>query len=118
MSLLPGAVSAAVPKSRRLSQRQIEELTAYLFVAPWLIGFIVLTVGAMIFSLGLSTFDSDLLSSSTFVGLKNYVDLSKDALFWKSVTVTFFYTLLVVPFGTTIALLIALLLNQGVKPLS
>jgi multiple sugar transport system permease protein len=119
MSLVSGAVSASVPKSRRrLSQRQREELMAYVFVAPWLIGFIILTVGAMLFSLGLSTYDSDLLSSSTFVGLKNYVDLTKDPLFTKSVTVTFFYTILVVPFGTTVALLIALLLNQGIKPLS
>jgi multiple sugar transport system permease protein len=102
----------------RLSQRRIEELTAYLFITPWLIGFIILTFGAMLFSLGLSTFDTDLLSSSTFVGAKNYVDLSKDPLFTKAISVTFFYTILVVPFGTAVALLIALLLNQQVRPLS
>ena len=42
-----------------------------------------------------------------FVGLKNYTDLAKDPLFTKSISVTFLYTLLVVPFGTTVALLIA-----------
>lgn len=119
MSLTRSAAarSTAAPRKRfRLSQRQIEELTAYLFVAPWLIGFLILTVGAMAFSLGLSTFDTDLLSSSTFVGLKNYQSMLTEPLFAKAIGVTFLYTILVVPFGTVVALLIALLLNQKVWP--
>lgn len=120
MSQLADASPGATTRSRarpRLSQRQIEELTAYLFVTPWAIGFLLLTFGAMVFSLGLSAFDTDLLSSSTFVGVNNYVSLAKDPLFTKSIVVTFFYTILVVPFGTTVALVIALLLNQNVRPL-
>src|SRR5262245_38141318 len=105
MSQVSGTLAgaAAQPRRRRLTQRQIEEILAYVFISPWLIGFIILTFGAMLFSLGLSTFDTDLLSDSTFVGMKNYLDLSKDPLFAKSLTVTFLYTILVVPLGTTIA---------------
>jgi multiple sugar transport system permease protein len=116
--------SDAPPRSRlasrsgfRLSQARVEELTAYLFISPWVIGFLVFTLGAMIFSLGLSTYDTDLLSSSKFVGLKNYGDLVKDPLFSKALLVTLFYTVLVVPVGTLIALLVALLLNQKVAVL-
>lgn len=110
--------TVARPRGRSwLSQRRIEEVTAYLFIAPWAIGFIIFTAGAMIYSLGLSAMETDLLSSSTFVGLENYVELTKDPLFTKSLGVTFFYTILVVPFGTIVALLVALLLNQNVRPL-
>ena len=112
--------AAAVPtiRTRRgLSQRQIEELTAYLFISPWVMGFLVLTLGAMVFSLGLSTFESDLLSETKFVGLKNYASMLDEPLFTKALTVTFFYTFLTVPFATVIALVIALLLNQSVRPL-
>jgi multiple sugar transport system permease protein len=101
----------------RLSQARTEELTAYLFIAPWVIGFLIFTFGAMVFSLGLSAYDTDLLSSSTFVGLKNYQSLARDPLFTKALYVTFYYTILVVPLGTLIALLVALLLNQKVAAL-
>lgn len=112
---------ARAPAARRpglhLSQARAEELTAYLFISPWVIGFLVFTLGAMVFSLGLSTFDTDLLSSSQFIGLKNYADLAKDPLFSKALLVTLFYTVLVVPSATILAFLIALLLNQNVAAL-
>src|SRR5579875_3387233 len=117
---MPQAARAVLPPepSRRtlfrLSQARAEELTAYLFISPWVIGFLIFTLGAMIFSLGLSTLDTDLLSSTQFVGLKNYRDLLADPLFVKSLLVTLYYTILTVPFGTLIALLIALLLNQRI----
>ncbi len=109
------AAEVAERRPRRgLSQRAREELTAYLFLAPWLLGFLVFTLGAMIFSFGLSLFDSDLLSQTTFTGTKNYVDLARDPLFIQAVKVTFWYTALTVPLGTVIALVIALMLNQKI----
>ncbi len=119
MGRQPVARAMATPgKTRRkLSQRAREELTAYLFLSPWLLGFLVFTVGAMGFSLGLSLFDSDLLSNADFVGAKNYVDLARDPLFIQSLKVTFWYTALTVPLGTVIALMIALMLNQKVAAL-
>jgi len=107
----------AIRARRGLSQRQIEELTAYLFISPWLLGFLVFTLGAMVFSFGLATFESDLLSETKFVGAKNYLSLLEEPLFTKALTVTFFYTFLTVPFATVVALGIALLLNQSVRPL-
>lgn len=99
---------------RHLSQRRIEELVAYLFISPWVIGFLIFTVGAMLFSLGLSFFDTDLLSRARFVGPGNYMALFQDPLFIKSLWVTSYYSLAVVPLGTVIALLIALMLNQKI----
>jgi len=105
------------PRWPRLSQRAAEELTAYLFISPWIIGFVVFTAGAMIASFYISLLDTDLLSTTTFVGLKNYATAFQAPLFWQAIRATFFYTALVVPLGTLVALSVAMLLNQRVRPL-
>jgi multiple sugar transport system permease protein len=101
--------------SLRLSHRQVEELLAYLFISPWLIGFLIFTAGAMIFSFILSFYETDMLSETKFVGFENFATLPRDELFIKALGVTTFYTGLVVPGGTILALAIAVLLNQKVK---
>jgi multiple sugar transport system permease protein len=108
------STAAAVRRRSHLSQRQIEELMAYLFISPWIIGFLIFTLGAMIFSLGLSFFSTDLLSTWVFVGPNNYIALAQDSLFLQSLKVTTIYTLATVPLSTIIALSISLMLNQGV----
>lgn len=104
-------------RNRVLSERQREEFVGYLFILPWIVGFLIFTAGAMIYSLGLSFYRSDLLSSTTFVGLGNYQLLLQDPLFTKALLITTIYTGLTVPFGTILALAIAMLLNQKVRPL-
>ncbi|MBV7333753.1 sugar ABC transporter permease [Chloroflexi bacterium TSY] len=94
------------------SQRRQDLVTAYLCLLPWMIGFLSFVFGPMLFSLGLSFYESDLLTRSYFVGLDNYRELFQEELFWKSLRVTFTYAFTTVPLGTTIALLIALVLNQ------
>lgn len=99
---------------QKLTQRQHDILTAYLCIAPWLIGFLCLVIGPMLFSLGLSFYESDLLTRNYFVGPQNYVEMVNDALFWKSLRVTFIYVFTTVPLGVGVSLLIALLLNQKI----
>jgi multiple sugar transport system permease protein len=97
-----------------LSLRDREEITAYLFISPWLIGFLVFTVGAMLFSLGLSFFKTDLLTFAQFVGPDNYVKLWDDRFVKQALKVTTIYTFATVPLGTALALGIAMLLNQTI----
>ncbi len=97
------------------SQRAHEELMAWLFISPWLLGFLVFTAGAMAYSLGVSFWDTNFLNRNEFVGFDNYKRLADDPLFWKSLRVTFLYTILTVPFSTILALSIAVMLNQGIK---
>ena len=104
--------------SKPLSVRQVEERLAYLFIAPWVIGFTIFTAGAMLFSLYISMNDTDLLSTSEFVGLGNFAKTFREKLFYKSLGVTFTYTMMVVPLGTLVALAIAMLLNQKVQPIA
>ncbi len=89
----------------------------YLFISPWLLGFLIFTAGPMLTSLYLSFCKYD-LHTLTWVGTKNYeVLLTRDAggLFWKSLTNTALYVLFSVPIGLTGSLLVAMLLNQKVK---
>lgn len=105
------------PRFFHLTQRQQDIITAYLCLTPWLIGILAFVVGPMLFSFGLSFFESDLLTRNYFVGAKNYQELMNDPLFWQSLKVTFLYAFTSVPLGAAVSLLIALLLNQKIAGL-
>ncbi len=91
----------------------------YLFIAPWCIGFLVFTAGPMLASLLISFTSWTMLSPPSWVGLENFERLfAEDPLFLRSLWNTVFYVLLSVPFGTVLALGLALLLDQKVKGMS
>lgn len=103
---------ARFPWQRR---RWRQNIAGYLFIAPWLIGFVIFTAGAMITSAGLSFYQTDMLSPGKFVGLQNFQTLfTDDSLWWKSLFNTAYYTFALVPIYTILALLIAMLLNQRI----
>jgi multiple sugar transport system permease protein len=98
---------------------QIEALNFYLFVSPWVIGFLVLILGAVLFSLGMSATDWRLGRDISFVGLENYVKaLTIDPMFWRSLRITATYSAVAVPLNLAAGLAVAILLNQNVKGLS
>ncbi|GIV82531.1 MAG: spermidine/putrescine ABC transporter permease [Anaerolineae bacterium] len=98
-----------------LSPRVQNNIAGYLFIAPWLIHLGFLIVGAMLFSLGVSFFETDFLTKANFVGFSNYRRMLADPLFWKSLRNTAYYTFGMVPLSVIFALAIALLLNQKVR---
>jgi len=102
---------------RTAARRRLREaLVAYLFVAPWIVGFIIFTGGPIVASLVLSFFRWKLISSPRYVGLDNFVRMfTADELFRQSVKVTFRYLVVSVPLGQSFALVLALLLNQKVR---
>jgi multiple sugar transport system permease protein len=105
-----------VPTYRlRFPQRTREEVAAYLFIAPWLIGFLIFTAGAMLFSLGLSFYKTDLLTHGRFTGLDNYLELANDRFVGQALKVTTLYTFVTVPLGALFALGLAILLNQNMS---
>ncbi|WP_435169098.1 carbohydrate ABC transporter permease [Falsirhodobacter sp. 1013] len=90
----------------------------YLFLAPWLLGFFLLTLGPALASLYLSFTDFDLLTSPEFVGAQNYVRMvTADAKFASSMKVTLLYVLFSVPLKLAFALTVAMLLNRGMRGL-
>lgn len=90
----------------------------YFFIAPAIIGLICFSFGPMLFSLGISFTKWDVITAKEFIGLDNYKALFHDPLFFKSLKVTLYYTLLSVPLITCVPLLIAMLLNTKVKGIS
>jgi multiple sugar transport system permease protein len=92
---------------------------AYLFLAPWLFGFFILTAGPMAASLYLSFTSFDLLQAPRWIGLANYERMfGDDPRFWAAVEVTFRYVLLSVPLKLAFALLLALFLDRGLRGLA
>nr|WP_027532821.1 sugar ABC transporter permease [Bradyrhizobium sp. WSM3983] len=95
-----------------------DSATGYLFLAPWLIGFFGLTLGPALVSLYLSFTDYDLLSNPRWVGAANYVRIAtSDPKFSAAMHVTFIYVALAVPLKLTFALLVAMILNRGLRGL-
>jgi multiple sugar transport system permease protein len=75
------------PKS--ISMRKRESLWGYLFISPWIIGFLLFTIGPMIASLVFSFADYDIISPPTNFGLSNYIKLfTNDPDFWHSLGIT------------------------------
>lgn len=108
------------PASVRAASRR-KTVTAYLFLAPFLVLFITFIVVPGIFGLWMSLTNwSPFRDVQDFVGLQNYIDLFTpgtvtSADFWKSMSVTGIFVLISVPFLVVVPLLIAILLNQRIR---
>ena len=90
-------------------------LEGYLFIGPWLIGFLAFILGPFVFSFVLSLSEWSILEPPKFIGLGNFEKLLGEELFWKSLRVTTIFTLVSVVLRVSIALLLASLLNQGIR---
>jgi multiple sugar transport system permease protein len=91
-------------------------LSGYAFIAPWLIGFVVLTLVPMIASVVLSFTSWTMLSSPAWVGTANFERIiTDDPLFLRSLWNTAFYVVLAVPLTVGLGLFLAVLLNQPLK---
>jgi multiple sugar transport system permease protein len=98
--------------------RRRQALEGYLFAAPWIVGFLTFTAGAMAYAVWMSFQKWNLLTPPQFVGLANYHKaFARDPLFWKSLSNTAYYAFVSVPLRILVALLLATLLNQPVRGL-
>src|SRR3981081_4914516 len=99
---LETTVRARGARRPRLSLARQEELLAYLFILPSLLGFIVFLVVPMVASLGISFYDWELLTPPQFVGLKNFSTLLSDRVFRDVVVNTVYYTFGLVPLNLVV----------------
>ena len=87
-----------------------------LYIAPWLLGFLIFQLYPFIASFCYSFTDYTLLNQPQFAGLKNYLTLfTTDKQFLSTMKITGFYALLSVPLKLAFALFIAILLNAKIK---
>ncbi len=106
----------ATPRRSRLARH--EAIAFYLFIAPWILGFLIFTAGPVLASAYFSLTTYDIANPPQWVGLGNYAHLSVDPLFWKSITVTASYAVMALPLGLVASLALALLLNLKIPALS
>lgn len=91
---------------------------ALLFLSPWLLGLAVFTAMPMITSFYMSFTSYDMFTTPKWVGMSNYTSMFDDIRFQKSMKVSFTYVFIGVPLQLIFALMLALLLNRGIKGLS
>src|SRR5215207_8606254 len=100
------------------SRARKENIAAYVFLTPWLLGFFLLTLGPMVASLYLSFTDFELFTPPEWLGLDNYRTLfTGDRRYLHALQVTFSYVFLSVPLKLAFALAIAMILNRGLQGL-
>jgi multiple sugar transport system permease protein len=106
-------------EERRLRKKEAgrDNKAGYLFLLPWLIGLVLITIGPMLASLYLSLTNYSLIQAPSWVGLENYARMLSDPRLLKSLAVTFTYVFVGVPLQLIAALAIAILLNEGMKGL-
>lgn len=88
------------------------------FMTPWLLGLLGITILPMIASLVLSFTDYSMLAAPEWVGLENFQRMLGDTRLHNSLVVTFVYVIVGVPLQLAAALLLAVVLNQGMRGLS
>jgi len=98
------------------ASRRHEALLGYLYISPWILGYLLFTIGPLFASLYYSLCRYSLLMPTQFIGLQNYrTAFFGDRLFWRTAERTFMWAITSVPLGVTGSLLAALLLDRGVR---
>lgn len=91
---------------------------AMIFLAPWFLGLVVITVGPIMASLYLSFTDYNLLEDPNWIGLDNYTRMAEDPRLLNSLKVTFTYVFTSIPLQLAAALSLALVLDKGLRGLA
>lgn len=95
------------------SRRKMDNRQGFLMVLPPLIGFSVFTLYPILWVLGTSFFDYDMITYK-FNGLYNYIRVIEDPLYWKSVLYTIKLVVYTLIFQVPLALFVAVLLNSKI----
>lgn len=103
----------AKPKRK---DKGMHHLAGYVFISPWLIGFLLLTLWPIAQSFYLSFTEYSLLEDPVWTGTDNYSKIfTSDATFTKSLSVTFMFVLFSVPLKLFFSLMVALALNKNMR---
>ena len=116
LKVVPPRLSERIEAASVYGKRQRQALyNGYTFALPWIIGFLLLTLYPMGFSLAMSFFKWDIVRRPEFVGLANYAELLfVDKIYDVTIKNDIFYAFTQVPAYLVISLGVALLMNQKV----
>ncbi len=107
---------SAMPSRRGLTGRQRRNLIAgYAFLIPNLLGVLAFSLFPIATTVYLTFTTWDLAARPQFNGLRNFVLMAEDALFWKTLGNTVYYTFGAVPIAVFLAFWLALLLDRKMR---
>ena len=103
-------------KQTKIKHYTKRDYAAFAYLAPWIIGMLVLQLYPFLSSLVYSFCNYKITGTPSFTGLSNYIQLfTMDNEFWNSLKVTLVYTLYTVPGKLVMALAVAVFLNRDIK---
>lgn len=108
-------MSPKTTKKRVSGMERRETLQFYLFISPWIIGFLVFFLYPLLSSLYYSFTRYEIGGRPVWIGLRNYVDMFTDPRYLNSIKVTFIFALVSVPLITAVSLGLALILSQQLR---
>jgi multiple sugar transport system permease protein len=91
-----------------------EGLSGWLFALPWVMGFLLFSVGPMLFSAYTSFTQYRITTDPVWIGTANYTSLFQDERFYQSLGNTFWIVVVKVPVVIVVSMAIAMLLNLNV----
>ncbi|WP_328817338.1 carbohydrate ABC transporter permease [Nonomuraea cypriaca] len=103
---------------KRISRLHRQGAAAHVFLIPWWLGLVLVTAVPLLASLYLAFTDYNILSTPEFNGLENFHRMFQDEYFWAAVRVTVVYVVISIPLQLGFALLLALILDRGLRGLS
>ena len=109
--VLYAVIGLAAYGARRKWPRADKTIAFWLFISPWLIGFLIFTVGPMLSSIFVSLTSWDLITPPKFVGVANYTEAFQDPRVGQAIKVTLLYAVISVPLQTVLAFMVSLLMN-------
>ncbi len=116
LGLIGGGTWYVLRQTRGHKTARKQAITFYLFLSPWLIGFIVLTFGSTLASLVFSFSRWDVINTARFVGLRNFGELFlNDPRFIKALANTLYYAAFSIPLAMIGGLAISVLMNQKLR---
>ncbi|TBL80883.1 carbohydrate ABC transporter permease [Paenibacillus thalictri] len=91
-------------------------MAGYVFIFPWLFGFLAFSIIPIGVSLYLAFTKYDILTPPEWVGLDNFKEMfTEDTRYWISVKATLIFVFTAIPLRLAFALAVALLLNMKLK---
>lgn len=98
------------PNTRR------EALQGYLSISPWIVGFLLFTLGPVVASIYFSFTEWTIVRPPEWIGARNYIRMfTKDPLFWQTLKVTTLFVLMALPLKLVFGLGLSLLLNLKLR---
>ncbi len=98
------------------SARRREALACYGFILPAILFLLLMAIGPIVASFVISFTYWDVMTPPQWIGLENYREMFlEDDLFRRSLWNTLYFTAFVVPLGTVVPFLVAMLLNSKIR---